>query len=240
MEITNLVNQLDWHPTRRWRTRQLSKINKIIIHQELGEGDIEAVNRYHIKPNHMSSKGCPRICYHYGIRANGEIVQMNELSSIVWHARGQNTSGIGIMLVGNFAGPGHNTGTREPNPEQMEALKFLVDYLLKAFNFSYQDVYGHYHFGKPACPGYVVQEWIEKIRNNFRENETTIQEVEKSVLEVQKRLNKLGYAAGPEDGIQGTRTLRAIRNFQRDNRLMVDGIVGPQTWKTLILLTQDN
>lgn len=237
MEIKNLVNQLDWHPTRRWASRQLSEIKKIIIHQELGEGSLENVNKYHISPNHISSKGCPRICYHYGIRKNGEIVQLNELSSIVWHTKGQNKIAIGILLVGNFEGPGHNTGTREPSDEQIAALDFLCKYLLEVFGFSNQDLYGHYHFGKPACPGNIIQDWIENKRNSILLTDQHDANIKKTVTEIQKRLNKLGYAVGVADGIMGVKTMAAIRKFQSDTQLTVDGIVGPQSWKKLISLS---
>ena len=237
MEIKNLVNQLEWHPTRRWASRQLSEIKKIIIHQELGEGSIENVNTYHIHPNHISSKGCPRICYHYGIRKNGEIVQLNELSNIVWHTKGQNRVGIGILLVGNFEGPGHNTGTSEPSEKQILALDFLCKYLMEVFHFSNQELYGHYHFGKPACPGYIIEDWIENKRNQIESTTNRDVPIEKSVNEIQKRLSKLGYALGTVDGIWGIKSMAAIRKFQSDTLLDADGIVGPQTWKKLLSLT---
>ncbi|MEO9869087.1 peptidoglycan recognition protein family protein [Ekhidna sp.] len=234
MEIQNLITKLPWHPTRRWSVRQLSKIGKIILHQELGEADVEAVNNYHIQPNHISSRGCPHLCYHYAIRKNGEIIQSNELSSVTWHCKGQNTSAIGIMVVGNFNGPGYDMGTSEPTKEQIKSIQFLIEYLQKSFNLSNQDVYGHYHFGKPACPGHDLQKLVEKYRNNLPEGP----KVEKSVKEVQKRLNKLGYAAGREDGIHGIKTLSAIRRFQHTQGLVVDGIMGPKTWSRLIELTK--
>jgi len=237
MEIKNLISQLEWHSTRRWGVRQLSKISRIIIHQELGDGSIEEVNAYHIKPNHISPMGCPRICYHYGIRKNGEIVQMNELSSVVWHTKGQNSKAIGIMLVGNFAGMGHTAATGEPSKEQIDSLNFLCDYLLKAFNFSNQELYGHYHYGKPACPGYFVSEWIENKRNTITTIRPEYKDVEKTVKEIQKRLAKLGYDTGKADGIQGMKTIAAIRKFQMDNKLLADGIVGPTTWKNLLAFT---
>jgi N-acetyl-anhydromuramyl-L-alanine amidase AmpD len=236
MEIKNLTAELPWHATRRWSSRELSRVNKIVIHQELGEGTIEAVNNYHIQPNHISPKGCPHFCYHYGIRKNGEIVQANELSSITWHTKGQNAVSVGIMLVGNFAGPGHTVGTSEPSPEQLKSLAGIVDYLKASFGLASQDVFGHYHFGKPACPGYVVQEWIETYRNDLSDLPAAA-EVEKTVSEIQKRLNKLGYSCGKADGIIGVKTLAAIRKFQADTFLVVDGIVGPQTWKKLLALT---
>jgi len=162
MNIQNKTTTLPWHPFRRWQTRSLTSITRIIIHQELAEGGVEAVNRYHINPNHISKKGCPHFCYHYGIEKNGEIIQANDLRSITWHTTGQNACGIGIMLSGDFPGSGHENATSQPTPEQMTALGELCDYLLKAFGLTGADIYGHCHFGKPACPGFVVEEWIEK------------------------------------------------------------------------------
>ncbi len=49
------------------------------------------------------------------------------------------------------------------------------------------------------------------------------------VREVQRFLNRLGFHAGREDGIFGADTDRALRDFQRNLGLPVDGIVGPST-----------
>ena len=53
------------------------------------------------------------------------------------------------------------------------------------------------------------------------------------VTELQKRLTALGYAPGPIDGAYGAATAAAIRAFQRDNKLEVDGVAGPATRKAL-------
>ncbi|MBR6773118.1 MAG: spore cortex-lytic enzyme [Clostridia bacterium] len=50
---------------------------------------------------------------------------------------------------------------------------------------------------------------------------------------VQSRLSTLGYYTYKVDGIWGSRTLRAVKNFQRDYGLVVDGIVGARTEKAL-------
>ena len=237
-EIQNMISTLPWHPTRRWGVRQVTVINKIVVHQELGEADVEAVNNYHIKPNHISSKGCPHLCYHFAIRKNGEIIQANELSSITWHCKGQNTQAVGIMMVGNFDGPGYDMGTSEPNKEQIKALDFLIDYLLKSLKLDNQDIYGHYHYGKPACPGHKLQDYVEKRRANIASTDDEKVKVKKSVKEVQKRLNQLGFAAGVEDGIHGIKTLAAVRKFQTSQGLTADGVVGPRTWGRLLELTK--
>lgn len=51
--------------------------------------------------------------------------------------------------------------------------------------------------------------------------------------QIQKRLKELGYYKGNIDGIIGPQSLRAIKNFQRDYGLVVDGIVGKNTLKAL-------
>ena len=50
-----------------------------------------------------------------------------------------------------------------------------------------------------------------------------------TVRGVQARLRELGFDPGPIDGVQGTRTIAAVKNFQAARGLVVDGIVGPAT-----------
>jgi N-acetylmuramoyl-L-alanine amidase CwlA len=42
------------------------------------------------------------------------------------------------------------------------------------------------------------------------------------------------YTSGVVDGIFGTKTLAAVRQFQKANGLTVDGIVGKKTWQKLL------
>lgn len=50
---------------------------------------------------------------------------------------------------------------------------------------------------------------------------------------VQQRLYNLKYYTYKVDGIWGSRTLAAVKNFQRDKGLVADGIVGAKTEKAL-------
>jgi C1A family cysteine protease len=64
---------------------------------------------------------------------------------------------------------------------------------------------------------------LETIRRGSRGN---------LVVSLQGCLSQLGYDLGPAgiDGIFGPATDAAVRRFQRDNGLQIDGIVGPKTW----------
>ena len=53
------------------------------------------------------------------------------------------------------------------------------------------------------------------------------------VFYLQQRLTAKGYGVGAIDGIFGIKTLEAVKAYQAENGLKVDGIVGPETWKAL-------
>lgn len=96
----------------------------------------------------------------------------------------------------------------------------------------------------PANPGVAVQlgdipfdsqaEWIaggEPALPLLKETAPALRGC--AVLEVQSLLQERGYAVGSIDGIYGTRTAEAVRDFQRDNGLDTDAVVGPATWAKL-------
>ena len=75
-------------------------------------------------------------------------------------------------------------------------------------------------FGTPVCSsgGYPL------IRQGSRGNYVCI---------AQDDLNTLGYRTGGLDGVFGTQTYNAVRNYQRSRGLTVDGIIGCNTWRSL-------
>lgn len=54
-----------------------------------------------------------------------------------------------------------------------------------------------------------------------------------AVAHLQRLLTAKGYACGGVDGWFGQRTLAAVRAYQRNHGLVVDGCVGPITWGRL-------
>jgi peptidoglycan hydrolase-like protein with peptidoglycan-binding domain len=53
------------------------------------------------------------------------------------------------------------------------------------------------------------------------------------VKELQKILNKIGYSLD-KDGIFGEKTKAAVESYQKKSGLAVDGIVGTNTWASLL------
>lgn len=54
-----------------------------------------------------------------------------------------------------------------------------------------------------------------------------------TIKKVQKKLNRCGYNCGTTDGIMGTKTVKALKRYQKDNGLTADGVIGKTTLKSL-------
>ena len=57
----------------------------------------------------------------------------------------------------------------------------------------------------------------------------TVEAATADIKEVQTRLKKWGYYTGAVDGINGPKTIAAVKAFQRKYGLTADGVVGPVT-----------
>lgn len=66
----------------------------------------------------------------------------------------------------------------------------------------------------------------------------TVAAVDPTVLEVQRALNRMGWAL-TEDGRAGPKTSSAVRSFQAAHGLSTDGIVGPVTWAAIEVALRD-
>ncbi|MCY8232768.1 spore cortex-lytic enzyme [Priestia endophytica] len=58
------------------------------------------------------------------------------------------------------------------------------------------------------------------------------------VIELQSRLQYVGFYTGPIDGVFGWRTYWASRNFQYEFGMKVDGLVGPEMKRKLVAATK--
>ena len=98
------------------------------------------------------------------------------------------------------------------------------------------------HWGELAGIDYVNAGQNEQLTiNNEQLKQLTIPKTVRKgskgdvVKEMQSILEKLGYDLGPcgVDGDFGRMTEKAVKAFQQDHGLKVDGIVGPKTWAEL-------
>ena len=91
--------------------------------------------------------------------------------------------------------------------------------------------------GEEACNGVCDFLGVNYISRDNLANYPLIRSGDRGnfVYLLQFILNSFGYNLSV-DGIFGSKTLNVVKNFQSQNSLQVDGLVGNNTWKTLLLL----
>lgn len=60
------------------------------------------------------------------------------------------------------------------------------------------------------------------------------------VIQIQTKLKRWGYYYGTVDGIYGSKTVTAVKSFQRKNGLTVDGIAGKKTLAAMGIYNSSN
>lgn len=76
-----------------------------------------------------------------------------------------------------------------------------------------------------SLPGKLVDVRLYTLRNG---------NTHEQVKTLQRLLNEMGHPCGKVDGIMGSKTVAAVKAFQKAEGLTVDGIVGKDTWTALL------
>jgi hypothetical protein len=203
-------------------------------HQELGWGSVEAVARYHTgKNSHLAKGGVRSISYTFAIRRDGQIVLCNDLDRAVWsqgfkgRPGDENAEFLSVLFEGLFHGEGVTDPTAgEPNSRQMLAGLALWSVCRDLWKWKEDCLHGHFHFGKPACPGATLQTVVQAVRVNV---EKPAKPLFGTVASRQEALKTLGFYKGKADGVWGPVSKGALTAFQAKAGLPADGIWGPVT-----------
>jgi len=72
-----------------------------------------------------------------------------------------------------------------------------------------------------------------KMANTNISTKAKVSKVSAKMKEIQACLKNAGFYNGPVDGIKGRKTRKGIKDFQRANGLVADGLAGRKTWDAL-------
>lgn len=218
--------RLPTHRTKRWKRRDPYALRGMVLHQSLEDiGEADGVAQYHVGPNHISKTGLPGMSYTMFIEKSGRIALANDIEDKTY-SQGyldpdwvdENAAYIGVCVGGNFSGPGY-VGSQKPTAEQLISVHRLWTLCKSIWGWNGANLFGHYHLGKPACPGNELMEYIDSQRPlSFA-----------TAVEKQKALTKTGHYRGRLDGIWGPKSKAALVEFQRVMGLSPDGVWGQMT-----------
>lgn len=221
----------------------------ILHHAAANHCSIENIHQWHLENGWA---GCG---YHYLVRKDGSIYTGRPETAIGAHCINYNNKSIGICTEGNFNnevmgqsqynalveltstilkkyGIDKICSHGELNLTDCPGKNFPLEKIKKEVNTSYSsstnstnnssiDHEANIHSQSLPYPGYLM-----KMNPNIMDNNVKI---------FQEKLLAKGYNLGRcgSDGYFGKYTFEAVTGFQRDNGLLVDGIVGINTWNKL-------
>jgi hypothetical protein len=212
---------------KKWPIRPLEKVLGVCIHQNAGGNDPRETAKYHTsKQNHITpGRPLPSICYHLAIPDGYKVPLL--VADLNWRLYAQaskapgdeNTHLISILVMGDFDAPGYKGSTCGPSNMQVNNLRNAIEWLQRIFDFGNEGIFGHYHFGKSQCPGYVLTEIIEDYRKDAPDLQTP-RDWQLALLNWGKKcLPKWGA-----DGLWGNESKKALIRFQQKMNIQVTGV----------------
>lgn len=227
----------------KWERRSPSNILGCCLHQNgsMNFKDPVATAKYHCGPNHISSKGLPGICYDIAIPdSEGPAWLVSDFLDIKMAQGNRQLPGsenlhlISVLVMGLFytMDPKKRAvqpGRFQPSTHQIRNLEKVINWLMDMFHFGYEGLFGHYHFGKDACPGYFLRGYIEDKREDCIDLITDLDWQQALVNWDPTCLPKYGA-----DGVWGGESKKALVKFQQMNNLPVTAVRDPFTELMLI------
>lgn len=257
IEFIDARDTLPRHPSKRWQTRDVSRVLGFVWHHTAGGDNPEATARYHVGASHTSADGMPGIAYTFYVRQSGEVWWCNDLAARTWSQGGgklhpdvdgdgeatradgkgdANGRFIGIVFGGNFDSRWNPTG-KHPTPIQILAGLALVAHLTGTERH-------------PAMPDLLfgavghltlADVWahadfgkaacpgddLSALAASLRHARGAISF--RTDADWQRALSARGYDLGPSgaDGVWGPKSRAALEAFQRDSGLDPTGHKDP-------------
>lgn len=226
----------------------LGQVKRIILHHaEASNCTVQDIHRWHL------NNGWAGIGYHFFVRKDGTIYRGRPENKLGAHTSNHNTGSLGICFEGSY--------NKETMPsEQLRAGQELITYLCDKYSLLKANVYKHKDFNSTDCPGANFP--FENIQNGATQS-VNVSQSNSIKEELKAECKKQGFDSYPvcrkgakgnitkiiqrlliskgyslpiygADGSYGDETVKAVKNFQAKNGLLVDGIVGQETWKALL------
>lgn len=202
----------------------------VLHHPDAVSCSIEDIHRWHLE-NGWSGCG-----YHYFVRKDGTVYIGRDEKAVGAHCLNYNAVSIGICVEGNF-------NVEAMGEAQYNALLKLIRFICNKYGIN--KICGHRELNSTDCPGGKFP--IDKIKQDLEGGAVgrcypgylimmNPSVKDENVRVAQSRLIDKGYSLGRygADGYFGTATLEAVKRFQEDYGISVDGIVGVNTWERLM------
>lgn len=189
----------------------------------------------------LQTNGNPRqASWHYQVD-DKQIIQSFSDTAICWHAGNGNRQSIGVEICVN---------SDSDFAKAVENAVILVKTLMARYNLNAGRVVQHNFWTGKDCPRFLRKgskgiSW-NQFKGKLSGANVSVSEyfylkfgdVGERVRLYQDKLKRVGYKIDV-DGSFGPAMLAVVKQFQADNRLVVDGYLGPDSQKTLNIILSE-
>jgi hypothetical protein len=229
----DLIRRSGWGavPPRGKPVTITTPVRHLILHHSVtpdnGPDTVRAIQRFH-----MDTRQYNDIAYTWLYSPKHRVFYEGRGPGVAGaHTRGHNRDAHAVCVLGNFE------ATRPP--------KHVIDDLAEWARWhgtahGPNRYTGHKDHGSTLCPGQHLYAMIRDI-NLYAEADMTPPAAPAPQLPPTLRRGDTGAdveflqaAILVHDGIFGRQTEHAVREYQQQNGLTVDGICGPQTWRSIL------
>lgn len=243
--------------------RSTSKIEWIVLHFTANDGDTDESNGNYFQNNVVKASAhyfvdddsvTQSVPDNYAAWAVGgkKYSDCSKTGGGKYYGTVTNTNSLSIELCDDV-----KNGTIYPSEKTIANALELVKMKMKQYNVPADHVIRHFDVNGKRCPAYWCgtsaknELWKTAFWNKLSSGTETNTSKGGSTVTVtlnvlkngskgenvkalQILLNGLGYSCGTADGVFGSKTLTAVKQFQKAKKLTQDGIVGANTWKALL------
>jgi N-acetylmuramoyl-L-alanine amidase len=194
-----------------------------------GPETVRAIQRFH-----QETRGWADIAYTWLYSPRDRVFYEGRGPGVAGaHTRGHNRTSHAVCVLGNYQ------VTKPPN----HVIDDLADWARwHGGTWGPNRYLQHLDVASTLCPGKYLSAMVRDI-NLYAEHDTAPPSNPARQLPPTLRLGDTGddvlflqQALMLHDGIYGNTTKAAVRQYQQDNGLTVDGICGPQTWRSILSL----
>lgn len=154
-QIKNLVGELPVSTEHPYGLRPAEWVEGVVWHHSA----TKATTIRSIAEMHIAQRGWGGIAYHFAIGWDGQVYQLNDITTLSYHSQGHNSHTIGVVLIGNYQ-------EREMTDAMKESIVNLQYFLKERYNLKYSTM--HRRLKATLCPGDHATEFLENLMYDDR------------------------------------------------------------------------
>ena len=241
--MSSILSRKQWGsrgPISRFSYLNKKRVVGIAVHHsgvKNGPKGVTAVKAF--ERHHMDANGWNAIAYNWLIDEEGVIYEGRGAGVVSAATRPYNSRTESICYTGD--------GTKPIPEDTIESFEWLVADIQKRYSNKLW-LKGHQELASTSCPEKYMMEWVRQHRTGNKVVQPTKKPATKElpktsrlvkhgsrgahVKVMQTQLNKKGFKL-TVDGVAGPLSIAALKKYQLRVGLVVDGLCGKNTWRTL-------